>query len=155
VAKGDATIKTNLFKGTTEALSVEAGSVLTLGHATDGNKAIGFWLFNGTTVPANRAYLEKSTAPARGIAIDWSDETTGIEEMEDGKLKMEDGKWKMENSAGAVYDLQGRRMESSIFRSASPLGSSKNSQSSIFNSQSSIRKKGGLMIINGKKIVVR
>ncbi|MBR2236484.1 MAG: hypothetical protein IJ887_01170 [Prevotella sp.] len=53
---------------------------------------------------------------------------SGIEEIEDGKLKIE-------NSDGAVYDLQGRRMESSIF-----------------NSQSSIKKKG-VYIQNGTKIV--
>jgi hypothetical protein len=53
---------------------------------------------------------------------------SAIEEIEDGKLKIE-------NSDGAVYDLQGRRMESSIF-----------------NSQSSIKKKG-VYIQNGTKIV--
>ena len=42
VADGDATIETNLFKGTTEEIEVEAESVLTLGHGTI-NKAIGFW----------------------------------------------------------------------------------------------------------------
>ncbi|MBQ2236158.1 MAG: hypothetical protein II428_05490, partial [Muribaculaceae bacterium] len=92
VAEGNAEIETNLFKGTTEALSVEAGSVLTLGHATDGNKAIGFWLFNGATVPANRAYLEKTAVEGvRGVAIDWN-EVTGIVEIENGK-------WKIDNSA--------------------------------------------------------
>ena len=54
-------------------------------------------------------------------------ETTGIREMEDGK-------WKMKNGS---YDLQGRRVESSIF-----------------NSQSSILKKG-VYIVNGKKKVVK
>ena len=34
-------------------------------------------------------------------------ESTGIQEIENGK-------WKMENSDGAVFDLQGRRMESSM-----------------------------------------
>ena len=41
VADGDATIVTNLFKGTTEEIEVEAESVLTLGHGKI-NKAIGF-----------------------------------------------------------------------------------------------------------------
>jgi len=120
VADGDATITTNLFKGTTEALSVEENSVLTLGHAKDGNKAIGFWVFSGTTVPANRAYLEKTAVEGvRGVAIDW-DEVTGIAEIENGK-------WTIGNSA---YDLQGRKINSQL-------------------------RKGGLMIINGKKTVVR
>ena len=120
VADGDATITTNLFKGTTEALPVEENSVLTLGHAKDGNKAIGFWVFSGTTVPANRAYLEKTAVEGvRGVAIDWN-EVTGIVEIENGK-------WKIDNSA---YDLQGRKKNSQL-------------------------RKGSLMIINGKKTVVR
>ena len=61
---------------------------------------------------------------------------TGISEMEDGKMKIENG----------VYDLQGRRMESSIFNS--PLGSA------ACNKQESSLKKG-LYIKNGKKILVR
>ena len=44
-----------------------------------------------------------------------------------------------------VYDLQGRRMESSIFRSALPLGSSKNVPSSTL--------KKGLYIMNGRKVI--
>ena len=120
VAEGDANIENNLLKGTTEALPVEANSVLTLGHAMDGNKAIGFWVFSGTTVPANRAYLEKTAVEGvRGVAIDWN-EVTGIVEIENGK-------WKIDNSA---YDLQGRKKNSQL-------------------------RKGSLMIINGKKTVVR
>ena len=128
VAEGDATIATNLFKGTTEALPVESNSVLTLGHATDGNKAIGFWLFDGTTVPANRAYLEKASAPARGIAIDWN-EASGISDA----MRLND-KEQMTNDS--CYDLQGRRMKESVIRNSE-------------------LRKGSLMIINGKKVVVR
>ena len=54
--------------------------------------------------------------------------TQGIKEIENGRLNIE-------NEAGAVYDLQGRRMESSIF-----------------NIQSSIKKKG-IHILQGKKIL--
>ena len=77
-----------------------------------------------------RAYflLKGDAAGARAFSLDFGDgETTGIREMEDGK-------WKMENGS---YDLQGRRVESSIF-----------------NSQSSIRKKG-VYIVNGKKKVIK
>ena len=128
VADGDADIETNLFKGTTEALPVEAGSVLTLGHATDGAKEIGFWLFQGTTVPANRAYLEKASAPARGIAIDWN-EAAGISDA----MRLND-KEQMTNDS--CYDLQGRRVNESVIRNSE-------------------LRKGSLMIINGKKVVVR
>jgi len=65
---------------------------------------------------------------ARAFSLDFGDgETTGIREIEDGK-------WKMENGS---YDLQGRRVESSIF-----------------NSQSSILKKG-VYIVNGKKTIIK
>ena len=103
----------------------DAKTVLFLGA---GNK-----LYNPEQLPADmkgfRAYfLLKVGAGARAFRLDFGDgETTGIREMEDGK-------WKMENGS---YDLQGRRVESSIF-----------------NSQSSILKKG-VYIVNGKKRVVK
>ena len=53
--------------------------------------------------------------------------TTGIAEMEEGKLKMED-------TSDVVYDLSGRRI-----------------QSSILNRQS----QKGIYIVNGKKVVVK
>ena len=104
----------------------DAKTVLFLGA---GNK-----LYNPETLPAQmkgfRAYfqLKGDAALARAFRMDFGDgETTGIKEIEDGK-------WKMENGS---YDLQGRRMESSIF-----------------NSQSSILKKG-VYIVNGKKKVIK
>ena len=119
VADGDATIEANLFKGTTAETAVEAKSVLTLGHANEGKGEIGFWLFDGTTIPANRAYLEKSsTAGVRGITIDWSDTPTGVQTVKAGN----------DNPADSpCYDLTGRPFSG----------------------------RGGLKIINGKKIVVK
>jgi hypothetical protein len=115
----------------------DAKTVLFLGA---GNK-----LYNPEALPADmkgfRAYFQlkgETAKEARAFRMDFGDgETTGIREMEDGK-------WKMENGS---YDLQGRRVESSIFRSASPLDSSKNSQSSIL--------KKGVYIVNGKKKVIK
>jgi hypothetical protein len=127
VAEGNAEIETNLFKGTTEALSVEAGSVLTLGHATDGNKAIGFWRFNGTTVPANRAYLESSVAAeVRGVTIDWDGMAAGIGEMKCERVKRE-------KCADTWYDLSGRKIRHA----------------------SSIISHPSFVILNGKKIFMR
>ena len=128
VADGDATIVTNLFKGTTAAKPVEAGCVMTLGHATDGNKAIGFWLFNGTTIPANRAYLEKPAEGVRGYALDWTDEViTGIEsiDMNGGSANASPKSGDKQYARG--YDLLGR----------------------------SLTGKSHLMIINGKKVMVK
>jgi hypothetical protein len=63
------------------------------------------------------------------------DETSSVNE----ELRM-----KNEESAPAqIYDLQGRRIASSMF----------NLQSSIFNLQSSMLKKG-IYIVNGKKVVI-
>ena len=105
----------------------DAKTVLFLGA---GNK-----LYNPEALPARmkgfRAYFQLKGSAAGGVRafrMDFGDgETTGIREMEDGK-------WKMENGS---YDLQGRRVESSIF-----------------NSQSSILKKG-VYIVNGKKKVIK
>jgi len=85
------------------------------------------------TSPAHKAWLVLPTGSgARGFfgLPDYNDELTGIKEIEDGRLKIE-------NSTDAVYDLQGRRMDSSIF-----------------NSQSSIKKKG-IYVVNGKKTVIK
>lgn len=100
VADGDAEIGTNLLKGTTEDLAVEAESVLTLGHALDGRKEIGFWLFTGTTVPANRAYMEKDDdeAGTRGFALSWEDVPTAIGLMPASRSLQ----------TGKSYDLGGR-----------------------------------------------
>jgi hypothetical protein len=126
VAGGDATIETNLFKGTTKEIKVEAESMLTLGHGTI-NKAIGFWLFTGTTIPANRAYLEKPVEGVRGYALDWTDEVTGIEtiDMNGGCVNATPRTGDNRNVRG--YDLLGR----------------------------SLTGKSHLMIINGKKVMAK
>ena len=62
---------------------------------------LGFRKVDGSTntVEANRAYLTAEGAGSR-IAISFGDETTGISQIENGKLNIEN----------EVYDLQGRRM---------------------------------------------
>jgi hypothetical protein len=126
VADGDATIETNLFKGTTEEIEVEAESVLTLGHGKI-NKAIGFWLFTGTTIPANRAYLEKPAEGVRGYTLDWTDEVTGIEAIDMNGDSANASPKSGDKQYARGYDLLGR----------------------------SLTGKSHLMIINGKKIMVR
>ena len=93
---------------------------------------IGFWwgAANGAAfdLAANKAYLAVPVAAAARIQSFWLDgETAGISSMHNSQCIMHN----------EVYDLQGRRVESSIF-----------------NSQSSILKKG-LYIVNGKKIVIK
>ena len=128
VADGDATIGTNLFKGTTDAVTVSAGSVLTLGHATDGNNEIGFWLYNGTNIPANRAYLER-TGQTRGVTLSWEDNSMGIKAIDHSPLTIDHSTL---TTGHSVYDLQGRPMV--------------NGQRSMVNGQ--------IRITNGKKYFV-
>ena len=107
-----------------------AGDVKSILFLGGGNK-----LYNPDTENSQmkgfRAYFQLKDEVAshvRAFSLDFGDgETTAIREIEDGK-------WKMENGS---YDLQGRRVESSIF-----------------NSQSSILKKG-VYIVNGKKTVIK
>ena len=100
-------------------LFLSAGNKLYKPAAADSQQMKGF-----------RAYflLKGDAAAARTFRMDFGDgEVQGISEIEDGKLKMGNG----------GYDLQGRRMESSIL-----------------NSQSSTLKKG-VYIVNGKKTVIK
>ena len=57
---------TSILMGATEATEVTANSVLTLGHSIESGE-IGFWLFNGSTSPANRAYIADFPSGVRGI----------------------------------------------------------------------------------------
>ena len=100
--------------------------MLTLGHGKI-NKAIGFWLFTGTTIPANRAYLQKPADGVRGYALDWTDEVTGIETigMNGGCVNATPRTSDNRNVRG--YDLLGR----------------------------SLTGKSHLMIINGKKVMAK
>ena len=100
--------------------------MLTLGHANGGNQAIGFWLYTGTNIPANRAYLEKKsvTTTSRGLTLSWQDESMGL-----GAALNDKGEMINDN----CFDLQGRRMA---------------------NGQRSMGK-GQIRIANGKKYLVR
>ena len=124
---------------TVETTTVDFVPTLGLTEVTGDTKEI---LFLGTgntllypeTLPGNmkgfRAYfkLKGDAAGARSFSLDLGDgETTGIENIEHGT-------WNMEHS---VYDLQGRRVERSMF-----------------NVQRSMLKKG-VYIVNGKKVIVK
>ena len=122
----------NMLKGTLTADETTTGDNclfyrLTMHNGTD----IGFWwgAANGAAfIPgAHKAYRTVSTNTSRqGFSL-FGDDASGI-----GATLVN-----REERIVNVYDLQGRRVESSIF-----------------NSQSSILKKG-LYIVNGKKIVIK
>lgn len=74
---------------------VEASSTMVL---STGSQGTGFYLFTGTTITANKAYLPSvpSSAPLRIV----EDETTGIEEVES------------EANVGFNYNLMGQQIKS-------------------------------------------
>ncbi len=104
-----------------------------------------FWFSTGNTkMKAFRAYFDLATAGADYTTISSAnihlfvddDETTGVREIEDGRLKIENG----------VYDLQGRRMNGQWSRDRSAEGrlQGKNGQW-----------KKGIYVKNGKKVVIK
>ncbi len=70
-----------------------------LGKAND---KVGFYLWDGTTLKANRAYLEASklnNSGVKGFALDFEDDATGINE-----------ELRMKNEESSIYNLAGQRM---------------------------------------------
>ena len=110
---------------------VYAPTEITEGYVLqNGASGAGFYKVNSTkpiTVKPFRAYLKAESESSRVNIVYGDSEGTGISSIDNGQLTIDN----------KVYDLQGRRMESSIF-----------------NSQSSIQKKG-IYVRNGKKIVMK
>jgi len=97
VAEGDVDTSGNIFEGTTSPLKVEANSVMTLGHSLEEGK-IGFWLYTGTTIPANRAYIADFPAGASGFAI-FEDDATSVNDVAPASQQ-----------SGQAYDVLGRKV---------------------------------------------
>ncbi len=71
-----------------------------LGKAND---KVGFYLWDGTTLKANRAYLEASklnNSGVKGFALDFEDDATSIQTIDNGQQTTE----------GAIYNVAGQRM---------------------------------------------
>ena len=69
------------LSGTATALTVDPNTHYTLGHKDgDANAEIGFYKFSGTTIPANKAYIDGATVNGAPIflSIDGDGNTTGI-----------------------------------------------------------------------------
>ena len=90
---------TGILVGTTEPTDIAANSVLTLGHSKETGE-IGFWLYTGTTIPANRAYIADFPTGTNGARIAIDGGTTGISSSEEEGMSSK--------YAATVYDLQGR-----------------------------------------------
>lgn len=107
--------QSSILKGTTESTEVVPNNVLTLGHSNETGE-LGFWLYTGTTIPANRAYIADFPAGSNGarIAIDDHGEETSIYDLPNSKY-VSKSVYKVLNSKRAdtgaeptYYDLQGR-----------------------------------------------
>ena len=104
VLTGDADDVTgNVFKqGTGAAVASEDGNLHNYILNNVGG-VVGFYKANGQTVGTNRAYIQidEKRTPVKGfIALPGSDEETGINAIDNGKLTMDN----------AIYDLSGRRV---------------------------------------------
>ena len=100
--------KSVTFKGTYKKLSytAETPSILLLG---DANTL--YYPLAGASIGAQRAYFlldgltaSEKTNQIRAFVLNFSDETTSIRSIENGK-------WKIENEAGAWYGLDGRKLD--------------------------------------------
>lgn len=105
---------------------------------------------NAGTVPAGKAILPASAIPTnvKAFTFAFNDLTTEVVKLNDNddlndNLNVNNNVNINDNSP--VYDLSGRRLQSSIFRSPSDASRLKNLQS----------KKKGIYIINGKRVLVR
>ena len=96
----------NIMKGKTTDTPVAPRGVLTLGRSNR-TGIIGFNYYNGTTIPAYKAYIPADKVPANAPAISFfpikyfEDEATGISILPEVS-KVEDD---------AIYDLAGRKVK--------------------------------------------
>ena len=100
--------KSVTFKGTykKQSYTAETPSILLLG---DANTL--YYPLAGASIGAQRAYFlldgltaSEKTNQIRAFVLNFSDETTSIRSIENGK-------WKIENEAGAWYGLDGRKLD--------------------------------------------
>ena len=93
-------LTTTALTGTYLEKTVTAETDYFLGKAND---KVGFYLWDGTTLKANRAYLEatklNNEPGVKGYALDFEDDATGINE-----------ELRMKNEESSIYNLAGQRM---------------------------------------------
>ncbi len=100
-AATSAPLTTTALTGTYVAKAVTTGSTdYFLGMA---NGKVGFYHWDGSTLSANRAYLEASklnNSGVKGFALDFEDDATSIQTIDNGQQTTE----------GAIYNVAGQRM---------------------------------------------
>ena len=123
-----------ILRTPTTSVEVPAGNLLVAGDSTEqtggfivaykkGDRLAKFWKMNRLTVPRNRAYLPAGS-PTRGLERIFG----GLGDIEDvTAIKDVNAGSENENANAPIYDLQGRRVTKA--------------------------QKGGVYIINGKKVI--
>ncbi len=91
----------NDLKGTTDGLS-DLTNVLSFGRA-GGSGKVGFYKSTNSTLPANRAYVQKPAA--NSVAMNFGGHTTGINAVETDNAQ---------TANAPVYDLAGRRVSTLV-----------------------------------------
>lgn len=123
----------NILRGSWyETENVTPYSILTLGRRTDdGSGTIGFWNYKGNKTGLYRCYVPSELIPSammspklKGLSFKFPDEVDEVTSIETEPIAY---KTKSIDSNGACYDLQGRRV--------------------------SHPQRGGVYIINGKKVI--
>lgn len=94
---------TSSLTGTLQGKTVEARSVLTFGRDKLNTANVGFYLYSGTTIKPNKAYLEKSALLSgnASIRLVWGDGTT---------TDIDSTTLLPANVDAPVFDLSGRRV---------------------------------------------
>ena len=126
VDESTADYTTNMLDGVerTTPTSDISGTVYVLNKV---DNRLGFFHYTGENLKGQKAYLTLGYNEARGLVFSFEDGTTGICEMEEGR---------MANETGGIYDLSGRKLSSS----------------STPDAISRLRK--GMYIVNGKKVFI-
>lgn len=94
---------TSSLTGTLQGTTVTANNVLTFGRDRTNMENVGFYLYSGTTIKPNKAYLEKSALPSgnASIRLVWGDGTT---------TDIDSTTLLPANVDAPVFDLSGRRV---------------------------------------------
>ena len=100
--KSDVTITGNILLGTTQPTKVAANSVFILGYSKETGD-IGFWRYDGTEIPANRAYISNLPTDVKGFRVELADGAVGIEVPVISSRKRE--------TQTGWYDLNGREFK--------------------------------------------
>ncbi len=98
VAEGDVDTPGSILSGSLETTDVDANSVLTLGHSVETGE-IGFWIYSGTAVPPNRAYIADFPAGSLGFIIFVDDIVSSVYPTAIASQQ-----------SGQAYDMLGRKV---------------------------------------------